>query len=456
MGTKKYEVQSGDTLGAIAQQNSTTVDKIMALNPQIKNKNLIMVGQDITIPIKEEEKKPKIEKIKEKIAKIKAKSKDSKPEDIANKSCRIIRVEKVTGPKEITIGKSATYEITKYNRDDLTDAEKKKVKWKVEIYDDCNSTTSIRNIDDCSTVPDVFEIQNDKLIIKKVPDFWTCCIKVYPYMEIPTIAVRQVSKIDKKELFLIFYIAEHYILTIRDRMFYEAAETRINNIKNSKWYNKECHKVHMIPFGPLDEIIEEVSSYIKKYGGKEKAFVKEVSIFSHSGPGDGPVSADGGVTIDPIENSTQMGLNGWGSIDFNWSKNNPIFAVLGCNAGRLIKDGKKINPFCKRISKLDNFKDVPIWGQSIETVPSMYPDYRVTVVGRSVGPGVGWDIGKHTYLVGMLKKGDGWKAMSFSTHSADLSQGELKEYPTVKKMNIFKNGNLIRSAEQKEFNDHQK
>lgn len=54
MGTKNYEVQSGDSLGVIAQENNTTVDELMALNKQIKNKNLIYVGQDIEVPIEEE------------------------------------------------------------------------------------------------------------------------------------------------------------------------------------------------------------------------------------------------------------------------------------------------------------------------------------------------------------------------------------------------------------------
>jgi len=56
MGTKNYEVQSGDSLGVIAQENNTTVDELMALNKQIKNKNLIYVGQDIEVPIEEEKK----------------------------------------------------------------------------------------------------------------------------------------------------------------------------------------------------------------------------------------------------------------------------------------------------------------------------------------------------------------------------------------------------------------
>ena len=86
-------------------------------------------------------------------------AKYTRPEEVYNKQCRIIHVQKVTGPKEITIGESATYEITKYNRNDLTDAEKKKVKWKVEVYENYSDTIPIRSIDDCSTVPKVFKVK---------------------------------------------------------------------------------------------------------------------------------------------------------------------------------------------------------------------------------------------------------------------------------------------------------
>jgi murein DD-endopeptidase MepM/ murein hydrolase activator NlpD len=45
-----YVVKSGDTLGAIASRNHTTVDAILKANPQIKNPNAISVGQKITLP----------------------------------------------------------------------------------------------------------------------------------------------------------------------------------------------------------------------------------------------------------------------------------------------------------------------------------------------------------------------------------------------------------------------
>lgn len=45
-----YYVKKGDTLRSIASRLSTTVEDILKVNPQIKNPNLIYVGQAITIP----------------------------------------------------------------------------------------------------------------------------------------------------------------------------------------------------------------------------------------------------------------------------------------------------------------------------------------------------------------------------------------------------------------------
>ena len=46
---KTITVNKGDTLSKIAQENNTTIDKIMSINDDIKDPNLILVGQQINV-----------------------------------------------------------------------------------------------------------------------------------------------------------------------------------------------------------------------------------------------------------------------------------------------------------------------------------------------------------------------------------------------------------------------
>ncbi|MCL1477657.1 MAG: LysM peptidoglycan-binding domain-containing protein [Marinobacter sp.] len=45
-----YEVQSGDTLNAIAQNHSATVTRLLRLNPAIENPDQIYPGQVLIVP----------------------------------------------------------------------------------------------------------------------------------------------------------------------------------------------------------------------------------------------------------------------------------------------------------------------------------------------------------------------------------------------------------------------
>lgn len=45
-----YKVKSGDTLSQIAKKNGTTLQALLAANPNIKNANMIRVGQSIKMP----------------------------------------------------------------------------------------------------------------------------------------------------------------------------------------------------------------------------------------------------------------------------------------------------------------------------------------------------------------------------------------------------------------------
>lgn len=52
--TMEYEIQRGDTLSALARRHNTTVDEILALNPQIEDPNVIWAGERIRLPAPEE------------------------------------------------------------------------------------------------------------------------------------------------------------------------------------------------------------------------------------------------------------------------------------------------------------------------------------------------------------------------------------------------------------------
>ena len=49
-GCHRYQIKRGDTLGSIARAHGTTVKKILKVNPEIKNENLIIIGCWIYIP----------------------------------------------------------------------------------------------------------------------------------------------------------------------------------------------------------------------------------------------------------------------------------------------------------------------------------------------------------------------------------------------------------------------
>lgn len=90
-----------------------------------------------------------------------------------------------------------------------------------------------------------------------------------------------------------------------------------------------------------------------------------------------------------------------------------------------------------RLSSLDNFKEVIVWGQSTSSFPSFEPHIRVTTLARSTN--TGWDMGP-TYMVGG-KGGEGSSAI-------------LGPYPAATPLNFFCNGIHLGESHQGAFNDH--
>jgi hypothetical protein len=249
-------------------------------------------------------------------------------------------------------------------------------------------------------------------------------------------------------LFLIFFIDEDHH---GKHMISEAAQTRLQNIKKNKWYDDEKYKAHCIPIQSVDEIIEQTASIIKK-NEKKNVLIAEIGVFSHAG-GDGPISYNNKVVISPEPvYKSQMLLPGWQLVNVKWTSAAKC-VFYGCNTGNA---GGKFKNFAENISKLSNFKDVEVWGQSTSSFPSFYPDYRVTSAARSIGGnGTGWDLRGKTYQVAG-NAGEGNKALSYKTDKDSLSNEALKEgeYPKANPMNCYKNGTLIKSSHQGVFNDH--
>lgn len=217
------------------------------------------------------------------------------------------------------------------------------------------------------------------------------------------------------------------------KMFAEACQTRLQNIKNASWYKETIHKVHCPPIQAIHEIGPIVDKWIEKYGGKDKIKTREIGLFSHASD-DGPISYHI-KNIPPAPGwPCQMAISdGWDKIDFNWIDTAKC-VFYGCNSGRDITNG-----FAKRISALANFKNVVIWGQSTYSYPSFLPDFRLTTMARNMK--TGWDVGA-TYMVGGNKK-EGGKATSPSL-----------SYPPANPLFFFKNGIKLGQSHQGIFNDH--
>lgn len=266
-------------------------------------------------------------------------------------------------------------------------------------------------------------------------------------------------KLEIKEnliLFLIFFIDEDHH---GKHMISEAAQTRLQNIKKNDWYDDKKYKTHCIPIQSVDEIIGQTAAIIKKNKSKN-VLIAEIGVFSHAGR-DGPISYIKDILVHPASKGWphQMDLPGWELIKVKWLKGAKC-VFYGCNTGNPLLSKN----FVENISKLSNFKDVEVWGQSSSSFPSFYPDYRVTSAARSLDKdhtkgvienGLGWDLRGKTYQVaGGPREGD--KAISYRLDKDTLSKEVLKEggYPKAKPMNCYKNGTLIKSSHQGVFNDH--
>jgi LysM repeat protein len=77
-GKRKIRIRKGDTLSELAEEYDTTVERLMKLNPQIKDKDLIYAGDNLNVPSKGDEEKDRAAK-KAPAKKTSSSGGDSKP-----------------------------------------------------------------------------------------------------------------------------------------------------------------------------------------------------------------------------------------------------------------------------------------------------------------------------------------------------------------------------------------
>lgn len=266
-----------------------------------------------------------------------------------------------------------------------------------------------------------------------------------------------IEELDKpeKELFLLFWVKDG---DIGQKLFAEAAQTRLNNIKREPWYDPNIHKVHAPPIQTLNEVQVIIDNWTKYYGGKTRIKTREIGFFSHAG-NDGPVTSPGNVPPLHQGYSKQMAIKGgWDSIDFNWKDSDTRFVIYGCISSN----------FAKNVSGLGNFSGVETAGQSTSSYASMYPDYAVVSPVRAAAGNVTgiaklaglphisvWDMRENTYMVAR-EGGKGWDATTFKPHKGSLDKEALQGYPIALPMFFYKNGSYIKASHQGIFNDHRK
>lgn len=257
--------------------------------------------------------------------------------------------------------------------------------------------------------------------------------------------VQRISK--PKELILLFWIDERNrssLFCTDKEMFKAAAETRAKNIQNAAWYVEDLHKIYKLPIKAVHDIGTRVYEIMDAYSGKAK--IREIGVFSYCGL-DGPISYHSTVTppVEPKNANNQMHINGWAAINFNWIKEGAMCVFYGSQSAWYQ------NSFAEKLSLLENFKDVEVWGQTNLSYASFFPDYRVSSTDRNVG--IGWS-SNPVYLVAGLAN-EGWDATCISIKPvANLTPDELKKYPAAKPMQSYKNGSKIHKTHQGVFNDH--
>ncbi|MGY3795669.1 DUF6443 domain-containing protein [Aquimarina sp. 433] len=232
---------------------------------------------------------------------------------------------------------------------------------------------------------------------------------------------------DGMDVYILFYTQgnDH-----GDQAFLSAAETRKKNIEERDGFNSDEDIVLMIGISDISDIKDQVEGVIENYSEKYGKTV-EVGIWSHAGL-DGPIGTES--TSENNIGYNQMSIEGWSNINFNWKQNESSSCNLyGCNTAN--QEASQGLSFAKKLSRLGNFEDVNVSGQSTSSYPSTSATERQTTLTRSSqNPKLGFGIGE-TYMVGG-NKGEGSNAMWFTSGP----------YPTANPMHTFVNGKFKESG----------
>lgn len=164
-----------------------------------------------------------------------------------------------------------------------------------------------------------------------------------------------------------------------------------------------------------------INTYSAQYGK-----TAEFGIWSHAGL-DGPTG-----TVSTSSNSLekkQMTIEGWSQIDFYWENDGEgaKAGFYGCKTG--VKSDKEAS-FVTKISGLNNFKNVSVWGQLSSAFPSIYTNYRQnTKEGEDDNFILKEEEGVVTFSCIYLVGGNRW-----------LNDLNLNEQDVAFKMRVSKNG----------------
>jgi RHS repeat-associated protein len=176
-----------------------------------------------------------------------------------------------------------------------------------------------------------------------------------------------------------------YILTVvsgysrGDDMFEAAADTRKFDIENSWAFDPLRDKVVIITVQDVSEIEEKVEKTVAE-NSDTYGTTSEFGVYSHAGY-DGP-SGSVDALKNPLEQgSSQMSIEGWGEIDFNWSDNGARAYFYGCNTGVKPNQGAS---FVTNLSTQTNMKDVAVFGQTGSAYPSQYTNERSTTLEQGI------------------------------------------------------------------------